>query len=219
MFWQEDTSEEQFTVPENVIDLMFGIHCPTLPVDHAWALHTAINEILPWFAGEPLAGLHIIHGADSGNGWERPQGADDLLYLSRRTRLGLRLPRQRLDDAEALVGQTLDVSGHSLEIRQPKRRLLGMTNVLYSRYVVSDAGWDEDRFMAWTVDELKGMRLGFKKVLCGKTNTLFTPGGPVHTRSLMVANLSYEDAVYLQEQGLGPMRTMGCGLFSPQKSF
>jgi CRISPR/Cas system CSM-associated protein Csm4 (group 5 of RAMP superfamily) len=35
----------------------------------------------------------------------------------------------------------------------------------------------------------------------------------------MVAELSYEDAITLQEQGLGPHRTLGCGLFLPQKSF
>ncbi|MES9880712.1 MAG: type I-MYXAN CRISPR-associated protein Cas6/Cmx6 [Sedimenticola sp.] len=39
------------------------------------------------------------------------------------------------------------------------------------------------------------------------------------TRSLMVADLSVEDAIHLQEQGIGEGRSMGCGLFIPQKSF
>ena len=41
----------------------------------------------------------------------------------------------------------------------------------------------------------------------------------MHTRSLMVADLPYEDALELQKQGIGPMRQMGFGLFIPQKNF
>ncbi|MGD9164124.1 MAG: type I-MYXAN CRISPR-associated protein Cas6/Cmx6, partial [Chromatiales bacterium] len=70
MFWQEETDEEQYVVPDDVVDLIFKIKCRTLPVDHAWPLSEAIHQALPWFAEERQAGLHLIHGADSGNGWE-----------------------------------------------------------------------------------------------------------------------------------------------------
>ncbi|MET0083251.1 MAG: type I-MYXAN CRISPR-associated protein Cas6/Cmx6 [Sedimenticola sp.] len=219
MYWQEDSNEEQFIVPEDVVDLAFKIDCPTLPVDHAWALSEAIRNELPWFGEETQTGLHIVHGADTGNGWERPTDADDLLYLSRRTPLMLRLPRHRSHDAHDLCGKTLDIDGHKMKVGDPKQRPLAMTDILYSRYMVCDPAWSEDDFMAWAVGELKGMRLKFKKILCGKGFELKHPDGPIQTRSLMIANLSYEDAVYLQEEGLGPHRQMGCGLFIPQKSF
>ena len=96
MYWQEEVNEQQFIVPDRVINLLFRIDCPTLPVDHAWGLSREIQRVLPWFGEEPTEGLHIIHGADSGNGWERPQASDDLLYLSRRVKLVLRLPRARV---------------------------------------------------------------------------------------------------------------------------
>lgn len=219
MYWQEDSTDEQYAVPEDVVDVLYGIRCPTLPVDHAWALSGEIRRILPWFAEEPRSGLHLIHGADSGNGWERPQGADDLLYLSRRTRLELRLPRTRLEDAAALCGSRLNVAGHEMEIGRHKTRKLALTTILYSRYLVSEPEWSEDDFMDFAITALRDLRLRFKKVLCGKSFQLTTPDGPVHTRSLMVADLPYEDAVILQEQGIGPRRDMGCGLFIPQKSF
>ena len=44
------------------------------------------KEELPWMVDEPQAGIHLIHGAESGNGWIRPQEPDALLILSRRTR-------------------------------------------------------------------------------------------------------------------------------------
>lgn len=200
-----------------MVDLLFSIDCPTLPVDHARELSDQLKERLPWF--EQDAGLHLIHGAESGNGWERPQGPEDLLYLPRRTKLALRLPRHRIADATALSGQSLQVSGHRMQIGSSKQRLLSLTTILYSRYVVDQAVDDEDAFLAQAVAELKALGLRFKKVLAGKRCALAASTGSVATRSLLVADLSYEDAVILQCEGLGPMRAMGCGLFVPHKNF
>ncbi|WP_273439809.1 type I-MYXAN CRISPR-associated protein Cas6/Cmx6 [Sedimenticola selenatireducens] len=219
MYWDEETTEESFIVPEDVIDLQFRISCPTLPVDHAWALAQAIQQHLPWFMQEPRAGLHLIHGAESGNGWERPEDQDALLHLSKRTPLILRLPAELADAAEKLVGSTLDIDGHPMEIQGIRQKPLAMTRFLYARHIAADPDLPEELFIAWAVDELKQMGLRFKKILCGKSHALESPNGPIHTRSLMVAELSYEDAVTLQEQGLGLHRALGCGLFLPQKSF
>jgi len=218
MYWQEEQDEEQFVVPDDVIDLAFSIKCRTLPVDHAAALADAVVRELPWIDEEPEAGIHSIHTADSGNGWERPTGADEILYLSRRTKLILRMPRERADQArEALSGKTLDVEGNTMEVGKADQRLLAQTTTVYSRYVVAGEE-EENAFLARTVEELKSRRLQFKKVLCGKSFVINTADGPVTTRSLLVADMPYIDAVRLQEQGVGPHRTMGCGLFIPHKT-
>ncbi|RDH87779.1 MAG: type I-MYXAN CRISPR-associated protein Cas6/Cmx6 [endosymbiont of Escarpia spicata] len=218
MFWQEESDETVYVVPDDVIDLAYQMKCRALPVDHAWPLATAIHHALPWFAEEPQAGLHLIYGADSGNGWERPQDAADTLYLSRRTRLILRLPKERLPDAEALTGQTLDVAGNLLTIGKSIPRLLGMTTTLYSRFVVDETDGNEDQFISAAVEGLHALNLRFKKVLSGRPFAFSTPEGEILTRSLMVAGLSLDDAVRLQENGLGPLRNRGFGLFVPQKS-
>lgn len=221
MFWQEEVDEERFIVPENVVDIQFSISCRTLPVDHAHALSIAIKEALPWFEEEVEAGLHLIHVAESGNGWERPQGSDEVLYLSRRTKLTLRLPHHRLEDARALSGQKLDVAGNEMEVGKSTVRLLNTSTTQYARYVaVAEEGQGEDEFIAELVKELRGAGLRFKKVLCGKEATFDTPEGPMITRSLMVADLPIEDAVRLQELGVGPHehKKMGCGLFIAHKA-
>ena len=106
MFWQEEKNESgRFVVPDDVVDVAFNIVCRSLPVDHAYALSQAIIQALPWFAEESGAGLHPIHVADSGNGWMRPENPSDLLYLSKRTKLVLRLPHARAQDAKALSGR------------------------------------------------------------------------------------------------------------------
>ncbi|MCG7921243.1 MAG: hypothetical protein N0C81_02460 [Candidatus Thiodiazotropha lotti] len=218
MFWQEEEDEERFVVPDNVLDLLFKIKCATLPIDHAWALAQAIQQALPWFADEPNTGLHLIYGADSGNGWERPSGSDQLLYLSRRTPLILRLPNRRVEDAGALTGKILDIDGHSLEVGKSHTRLLGMTTTLYCRHLIAAENQSEDEFLHHSVEQLKALKLRFNKVLCGKGERFETPDGALMTKSLMVAGLPLDDAVTLQEEGLGPLRTRGFGLFNPHKT-
>ncbi|MEJ2694989.1 MAG: type I-MYXAN CRISPR-associated protein Cas6/Cmx6 [Candidatus Thiodiazotropha sp.] len=218
MFWQEEIDQEQYVVPDNVLDLIFKISCPSLPVDHAWPLSEAIHRALPWFADEPLAGLHLIHGAESGNGWERPNDGEETLYLSRRTPLILRLPRERLELASVLSGMSLEIAGHTLEVGDSHSRLLSMANTLYCRYVASEAELDEEAFLRQAVELLSSMNLRFKKVLCGKDDTFTSPQGVMTTRSLMVAGLSLDDAITLQQQGIGPLRNRGFGLFVPHKT-
>ena len=131
---------------------MFSISCRSLPVDHAHALSRAIQAALPWFADEADAGLHTIHGADSGNGWMRPEDPHALLQLSRRTKLTLRLPKHRLNDAEALLGRTLDVAGNALRLDKLTVRTLSRITTLFSRHVVIAVGDDETDFLKHAVD-------------------------------------------------------------------
>lgn len=219
MFWQEEIDEQQYVVPENVVDLIFKIRCSSLPVDHAWALSEAIHQALPWFAEERQAGLHLIHGAESGNGWERPSDGGETLYLSRRTPLILRLPKAYVEEAAAaLSGVTLDIAGSALQIGESHTRFLSMATTLYSRHVATQAELTEDEFLQSAVESLQALNLRFKKVLCGKGTRFSTPEGPLSTCSLMVAGLSLDDAVTLQENGIGPLRSRGFGLFVPHKT-
>ncbi len=218
MFWQEEENPEHFVVPDRIVDLVFSIDCKTLPVDHAQALSNAILGVLPWIADEPELGIHVIHVAESGNGWMRPDDAGDMLYLSRRTKMTLRLPKERVDDALQLTGHTLSVAGNSLKVGEGKVKLLSNTGTLYARFVSGPAGESEERFLSRAVQEMRELGVKFKKVIAGKENVVCTNEGPLVTRSLMVGDLKPEDAVALQESGLGSHRKLGCGLFIPHKS-
>lgn len=219
MYWQQEKDETGFVIPDKVIDLAFSIRCPILPIDHAQALSDEIRRILPWFPEEEGAGVHTIYGAESGNGWERPEGPESMIYISRRTKLVLRLPKPRVDDARALEGNKLEIAGHPLEVGESQVRPLSASTTLYARYVsFADSNDDEQAFMRRSIDELRSRRFKFKKILCGKAHVVATEAGPVMTRSLMVADLPLDEAVRLQEEGLGTLRQLGCGLFIAHKS-
>ena len=219
MYWNDDTDKKAgFAVPDDVVDVAFRIACPTLPLDHAHALSSALLQVLPWLEEEAHAGIHLIHGAASGNGWFRPDDTEnELLHLSKRTRMRLRVPRERLQDAQALSGQSLDIEGHPLEVGKSEVSLLSSLPTLFSRYVITREELDETQFLQDVAGQLEALDIPCRKMLGGITHTMKFPDGALFTRSLMVADLEPEQSVRLQQVGLGEGRTMGCGLFLPHK--
>jgi CRISPR-associated protein Cas6 len=203
--------------PGDIVDAVFAISCRSLPVDHAYALSQAIQAVLPWFADEPGAGLHTIHGAPSGSGWMRPEAADAVLQLSHRTRLVLRLPRERLGDAAALLGRTLDVAGWPLQVDKLSARPLSRITTLFSRGVVFAAAGDEAAFLAAAKRALGALGVAPETILCGRVTPIATPARSYQTRSLMLAGLTAAQSLALQRHGLGEARKLGCGLFIPHK--
>ena len=217
MYWQERADEGAEVIPDDVVDVVFGIACRALPVEHAYALWSAIERVLPWLRDEPGAGIHPIHVADSGNGWMRPGRPDDLLHPSRRTKLVLRIPKARVSETERLSGHTLDIAGNVLRVEAASVRLLSPLTTMFSRYVVIERAMDENGFMAEAMTQLRALGVQPRKMLCGIQHGIATPNGPLPTRSLMLAELTPAEALILQQRGLGPMRHLGCGLFIPHK--
>lgn len=216
MYWNEDTDAKiENSIPDNVLDIVYNISCKCIPMEHAHALSEALQQALPWLAEEETAGIHQVYGAESGNGWERPD--TEVLYLSRRQKLTLRLPKTRIEEAKSLTGQTLDIGGHALKVGDFTSRKLSDLPTLFARHVLGEAGQSEEEFMAQVVTELKAMGINVKKMMCGKEGVIQIPDTTLHTRSLMLADLELEESVKLQELGLGSGRKLGCGLFLPQK--
>jgi len=75
----------------------------------------------------------------------------------------------------------------------------------------------DEAFLSRMARELGALGIRVRRALCGRTNLLMTPAGPIATRSLMLADLSPDESVLLQRRGLGPLRQMGCGIFIPHK--
>lgn len=217
MYWQEEPKPDaRPAVPDDVVDVVYHIACPCLPVDHAWALSHALQEALPWLAGETGAGVHTVYVPAAGNGWMRSENPDDLMYPSHRSHFLLRVRYARATQALELRGRTLDVRGYPLTVQKATVRKLSTITTLLARYVALEAA-DESAFLSDVHARLAASGIRPKKMLCGKQHLLATPDGKIHTRSLMLADLSVEESIRLQQCGLGPHRLLGCGLFIPHK--
>jgi CRISPR-associated protein Cas6 len=217
MHWVDEQEEEGMAIPETVVDLSFTIDCRAIPVDHAWALYAGLSEMLPWLEDDPIAGIHPLHVAESAHGWQRPEAPDALLHLSRRTKLVLRLPRERVAEARALTGRTIGVDGHGMTIGEASELPLSRSTSLFARRVVIEESEEEEEFLQRQVDEMLAMGVRPKKLLPGLAHPLHTPEGQICGRLLSVEGLKLEESFRLQINGLGPGRHLGCGIFIPHK--
>ncbi|VAW91173.1 hypothetical protein MNBD_GAMMA23-183 [hydrothermal vent metagenome] len=220
MYWSENKDKKaEFIVPDNIVDVVFNIQGKAVPLDNAHALSSAIEQLLPWVAENPQIGIHQIYGAESGNGWLRPENTEnEVLYLSRRQKLILRIPKEQLAETQQLTGQTLTVDEYELKIGQSVVRKLSEMNIIFARHVVVNGQeQSEDEFMQACAAQCNALGIEVKKMMCGLERTIQLPGRQLITRGLMLADLEKEDSIKLQENGLGMERKLGCGLFVPQK--
>ena len=220
MFWQDESEQQVPTASSEVVDVVFHVRGKELPCDHAWALMNAIQARLSWFGDDPRHGLHLIHPAASGNGWYSPEdAASATMYLPRRARLALRVPQERVGDASTLEGSSLDIEGYELRVGASEIRLLSLHTTLHSRHVLSGADDpSEVSFLTWAAETLNALGIRCRKMVAGRESTIGMPGGIHQTRSLLLADLRRDEALRLQEMGLGDGRRLGCGVFVPHKA-
>ena len=192
-------------------DLRFELRGERLPLDHGQALADAVSEHLPWLADEPAAGIHSVRGAAMGG---------DLLGISRRARLVLRLPRARLDDALALAGRSLRLGAETLGVGQGRAWPISPSETVYARLVI--AGPEEEAAFAEALSGLLAAQLGTAGAACqvvlGKPRSLATRAGVRRGFSVLLHGVSAELSLQLQERGLGELRLQGCGIVVPYKS-
>ena len=192
-----------------MVDLAFAIEGDRLPRDHRALLAAALEAALPWLAGTPGAGVHRLNVVTM-----TAAGGTQAL-LSRRTKLVLRVPRERAADTGALVGATLDLGGHALHVGAQHARELLPWGTLYAHTVLARADDDEPSFLCSVRDELDRLGVG-GRIICGRRHDLDDEG--LNGFGLMVDQLQAPDALRVMEHGLGERRALGCGIFVPHKS-
>jgi len=218
--WQESDSEQR-PVSGIMTDVVFRIDCEQLHVDHAVALSRAVCEKAPLLNDSPNSGIHTVHVAGSQNGWERPEDAESMLHLSKRTRLRIRVKKEQAQSLiETLEGSTLDVSGCSLRIISGQSRAIFPAPTLLSRYTFFEDiehAEDEAVFVDRIIDQCQLNAFTPTKILCGRNHTINTDTGPRSTCSVLLADVPAVASTRLQDNGLGDGRTFGCGLLIPHK--
>ncbi len=218
MYWHEENDpNEAYQVPDDVFDLAFKLSGIRLVVDHAQFLAHAVCAKLTEHTCSQI-GIHQIRVAESGNGWERPSSAGEMLQLSRRTRLVLRVNRSVYEDVLRLCESELEVGGQGLKVGGSKLRKLSPLTTLFAHGIACDEDRAETDFLADMASALGQMEIRVKKMICGMAHSIRSDKGSIFTRSLMVANLTPQESVLLQQRGIGSGRLMGCGLFLPHRS-
>jgi CRISPR-associated protein Cas6 len=205
--WPEDRPEEYVA---RMIDVQFDLTGTTIPADSALALAEALERALPWLGEDPATGIQHLKGAATNTG-------DTTLSINRRTKLFVRVPKARVADLTALVGQTVMLDGHPLVIGAFKTREFTPFANIYAHFVETGSATEEDfvRDIMHELDSRFHLHCGF---ICGRQQTLRGPRGPLYGYSLMLHDVPVHKSLQIQDEGLGRNRLLGCGIFIPHKS-
>ena len=220
--WFEKEEVDKNGSPASMADVVFKIECRSLPVDHAAALSDALCEQQPWLRESAKVGIHPIHVAGSQNGWQRPDSDDQPLLLSKRTRLKIRITSDKCKQLiESLKNTAHEVDQHHLKILDGRIVPLQPVTTLFSRHTVylqdQSNPTDEEFFVQQVVNECKQIGYSPTKILCGRSGVVAINNERITVRSVMLADVPVEYSLALQENGLGDLRLIGCGLLIPHK--
>jgi CRISPR-associated protein Cas6 len=186
------------------VDLCFRLSGTSVRLDHGYALYAALSRALPVFHEAEWLGVHPVTGLRVGNA----------LQLSRGSRLRLRVPADRIGDVLGLAGKRLDVAGTALRIGVPDVRPLTPAATLQARLVNIKGFEEEEPFRAAAQRQLDA--LGIRgKLGIGRRRVMRIKDKTIVGFQVVLAELTAEESITLQEQGLGGRRRMGCGIFVP----
>jgi len=216
MYWSDDEENLQFPT-SSVLDVIYKIEGKTLPTNALSAIALSLTDQLEGWDNLENVALHLMLGGEEGNGWYRDRNPDSVLYISRRTKLVLRVEQDKLHHFSFLSNCELDVQGHKVKFVHKHNKNLQHSETLYSQHVISEFE-NELEFLENIKQQLQNMNVNCKKILCGKSRELMLNCGKVYTRSLMLNELSKEDSLTLLTKGLGHSQKQGCGVFVPYKS-
>ena len=213
------------------LDILFCVTGTEVPIDHGYALFSALSRILEtkedrWMHGNPHIGLHTIRGVHLGNGRR---------LIDRKSRLGLRLHSDLLPRALKLAGKSLDLDGCKLRVGVSDTRALIPAAKLHCRVVTTKNGDDPARFDAEISRQLATLDIRgrvFRVPQSTRPSVDRPAGAPRASRdpsrrifrvkekqivgySVLATELTAEESIRLQERGLGGRRRMGCGVFVP----
>jgi CRISPR-associated endonuclease/helicase Cas3 len=208
----------------DTIDLLFPAVGSQIPVEHGYALYSALSHQLKCLHdGSVPFGLAPVNGL--------PVGGGKLQLDPTSSRLRLRVAASSIPQLLPLAGKRLDIKGHPIRLGVPSVAALRPVPVLIARMVAIKLAKPEnvapapDAFLAAARRQLselgvrgtlripehvnkRGQREPIRRVLRIKEKAVIG-------YALLVEGLTPEDSIQLQDKGLGGRARMGCGFFLP----
>jgi len=189
----------------DMIDIVFDLDGTSVPENYPYILWNELLRCLPWLKDEKSAGVHPLRGSVSGEN----------LLLSKRTKLILRIPAERVVQAGDLTGQQLDIAGNTLVVGKSKQRQLQSATTLHA-YIV-ESNLNEVDFLAEMKQQLQAMNISCN-LICDKHRKISEDKQTIRGFGLVLHDLKLPASLKIQSVGLGGSRHFGCGIFVPFKA-
>lgn len=202
-----------------MLDLVFPVTGTTLPTDHAYQLYGALCGLLPVFHVDesPMRFACVTGEANP----------DGNLRLGDRSILRVRLADDAVKLALPLAGRKLTVGDSTIRLGVPSFRTLEPAASLVARIVTFKNADTPEQFLATARSKLADLgvagepqlpiHLSGERAGEPKRRVVRIKGVTITGYATVVAELSAEHSLVLQEKGLGGRTHIGCGFFSPAK--
>lgn len=187
------------------VDMAFRLTGTRVPVDHGYALYSAVSRVVPGLHGAGDVGVHPIRGRYAGRG---------TLCLTPSSRLVIRLGADQIRAYLPLAGSRLDVDGCRLRVGVPEVRALRPTPALYARLVTIKGFLEPAPFLEAVWRQLQRLAVT-PELHIGERRTLRVKDRQVVGFEVVATGLRAEESLRLQGAGVGGRRHMGCGVFLP----
>ncbi len=199
---------------EHFIELKFPVFGKIIPSDHGYLLYSAISRIIP----EVHSSDNVVICGISGI----PDRQRDL-HLNPTSKLRIRLGHSLIPHLIKLAGKKVNLGEYQISFGIPLTSLLKPKPNLYSRLVVIKGKMEEKDFLDSATKQLYELGIDKRPILfrdysydsIGKVirKTLRVKDKEIVGFPIVVAGLSGEESLILQEKGLGGRKKMGCGSF------
>lgn len=209
------------------VDVSFRLQGSTIPADHGYQLYSSISKLIPEIHGDEEVGLHPIPGQLTGN---------RCLAVVEHSKLTFRLSSERINQVLPLAGKELSIGEHKIRIGVPQTRALVPSARLYSRLVVIKGFMEPEPFLEAVQRQLDAQDVKGKPSLVAQPHiaqaneeketgsrspflrrTVKIRDKEIVGFAVRVEELTAEESIRLQENGLGGRRRFGCGVFIPDR--
>lgn len=192
-------------------DACFVVRGDSLPLDHGYMLFSTLSKMVPALHQKAGWGMHTIAGRQ-----RRP----GLLDLDGKSTLRIRLPSSDVGRLFPLIGASLEVSRHAIELGEMSLQPLTPVASVWSKIVTVRGYTEPQAFLTQLREQLAALPdLGqpvdslelvvvHRKIMKIKNQTIVGFRTEIH-------GLEAKASLRLQELGLGGRRHMGAGLFIP----
>ena len=199
-------SERAALIEDTILDLVFEVEGRQIPEDYRYLLWCALSATAPWLGAESatsIVGISIV------------RTNTETALLSHRSRMTLRLPQSRLDDARHLEGVRVRIGGDEIRIGPSRKRPIHASPTIYSPLVVLDRE-EELGFSELLKAELQARAPGCHAIL-GRRRSVRLENGSVNAFPVALHGCKPALSLQIQAVGIGRRREVGCGVFVPHK--
>lgn len=193
----------------NKVDVEFVLRGDYIPVDHAHQLFGAVATALnmdihnaKWLAIQTIRGELIR----------------DRILINNKSRLKLRVDVDRIPTVLKLIGKKLNIDQQSVLVNVANIKPIVPAQNLHARLVVIKEHLQVTEFVSALFKQLNQMNIptdSLNIIVTEKPKIVRVHNKKIVGYGVTIANLTSEQSLAIQTEGLGGKRRMGCGIFVP----